>query len=210
MTDKQRILKAIGFYSPLLCEGNNQRFILPMGDSTVWNHSILGLSKLSDLVKLHKDISERHKALQPQKDNTESSENAPAAAKISKEVKATGRLTFEIHCWDDSYRISSDNNKYSQLAAFEIVFQSLRQGIEGEVARLERGLPMTDGMTRTQLQKHQDAMNLIGRYKHQQLLEIRAEMVTAQEQKESKKVPKKKKSGIVIAPANVKLPSMNK
>ena len=210
MSDKERILKIINQYGPALVDDKPefQRYI----KDGVWNRSVMGVSQLKDLIALEQALRRRWEELYPQPLVPE--DNREKAPKIDIEVNAKGVLHFSVTAWGDEYRIESDNNKYSQLVAFEITFRALKMAVEGEAENLKNKKPGTEGMTKSQWQKHIDALDILTRYRDAQFLELREEMVAIKKKKlatgNAPDKPKKQKSNLVIASANTPLPRLKK
>lgn len=207
MSDKERVLNHIMQFSPgLVSEQQFMRFV----KDEHWNRSIIGLAKLKELIELQQYCFKRWEELNPQKDIPvpEQGERAP---KIDIEVQATGRVTFSIRCFSDEFVVSTNGiNEYSMIMCWQKVYDTLSAAIAEEENRLEKKLPLSDGMTKTQFQKHIDAKNLIHKYLIDQMMTVREKMVKAKKAKLAGKSTQKKKSNIVLAPANVKLPPTKK
>lgn len=209
MSDKERVIKYILQFSPAVIDETKKEFQRYVKDDN-WNRSIMGLAGLKDLIALQKHCFEQWEKLNPQKDIADPNEGE-RAPKIDIEVQATGKLTFSIKCFSDEFVVSTNGiNEYSMIVCWQKVYDTLSAAITEEESRLEKKLPLTDGMTKTQFQKHIDAKNLIHKYLIDQMMTVREKMVKAKKAKMAGKSTAKKKSGIVIAPANVKLPSTRK
>lgn len=209
MSDKERVINYILQFSPGLIEDSQKEFQRYVKDEK-WNRSIMGLTKLKDLIALQKYCFEQWEKLNPNKGMAKM-DDQPAAPKIDIEVEAKGTLAFSIRCWEDNFNVKTNINEYSQLVCWQVVYNTLKAAIDKEYERLEKKLPLSDGMTKTQFQKHIDSLNLVQIYLHDQFFSLREKMVAAKKAKmQGKQVPAKKKSNIVIAPANAKLPPIKK